>query len=297
MSIPTGGSRAGVIHDLGFRHYTGPRAGSRAIARALFVDSLRGAFGIGRTTKSKIMPILLLVAAVFPAVIIAIILGADDRIELPVDYTEYALNISGLTSLFVAGQAPASVSRDLRFRVVALYFSRPLQRLEYVVAKYAALATATFAVMAIPLIVLYVGALLAKLSVGSQTPDFVRGLGGAAVTAVIVAGIALTIAAMTPRRGLGVAAIIVSLLVLAGVSGTVSSIGAENGAQSTAAYAELISPFSLAHGVAHALFGGPSAATVPPPGASGGAIFVMVAIAVVGACLALLAARYRKVTI
>jgi ABC-2 type transport system permease protein len=297
VSIPSGGPRAGVIHDLGFRHYTGPRAGSRAIARSLFVDSLRGAFGIGRTTKSKIMPMLLLVAAIFPTVIIAIIVGADDRIELPVKYTEYPLSISALVSLFVAGQAPASVSRDLRFRVVALYFSRPLQRIEYVVAKYAALATATFAMMAIPLIVLYAGALLAKLSVGSQTPDFARALAGAAVTAVVVAGIALTIAAMTPRRGLGVAAIIVTLLVLAGIAGTVSSIGDENHALKTAAYAELASPFTLSLGAAHSLFGGPSAADYPPPGATGGAIFTVVCVAVVAVCFALLAVRYRKVTI
>jgi ABC-2 type transport system permease protein len=297
MSLPAQPTRGGVIHDLGFRHYDGPRAGSRAIARALFVDSLRAAFGIGRTAKSKVMPFLLLAAVILPAGIIVIVLGADNGVELPTSYTEYALNISLLTSLFVANQAPASVSRDLRFRVVALYFSRPLQRVEYVLAKYAALAAAIFAMMAIPLIVLYAGALLAKPSVGSQTPDFLRALAGAAVAAVIVAGIALTIAAMTPRRGLGVAAIIATLLVLAGVGATASSIAKENGALSTAAYSELISPFSLAQGVQHSLFGGPSAADIPPPGAGGGLVFTLVALAVVATCFALLTARYRKVTI
>ena len=290
-------ARGGVIHDLGFRHYGGPRSGSRAIAQALYVDTLRGAFGIGRTAKSKIMPAVLLFAVTMPAVIMAIIVGVDNRFELPADYTEYVLSTAALTSLFIAGAAPASVSRDLRFRVVALYFSRPLQRVEYILAKYTAMATALFAMMAIPLIVMYAGALLAKLSIGSQTPNFARALAGAAVTALLVAGIAVTIASMTPRRGIGVAAIIVSLIVLAGVSGTVSTVAEENGARTTAAYGQLISPYSLAHGVQHSLFGGPSEATVPPPGATGGAIFTLVAIAVVATCLATLMARYRKVTI
>lgn len=290
--------RGGVIHDLGFRHYDGPRAGSRAIAQALYVDTLRGAFGIGRTAKAKVMPAVLLFALVLPCVIMTIVVSVDNRIGLPVDYNEYLLTTSALTSLFIAGAAPAVVSRDLRFRVVALYFSRPLQRVEYVVAKYAALASALFLMMAIPLIVLYVGALLAKLSVGSQTPEFLQGLGGAAVTALLVAGIAVTIAAMTPRRGVGVAAIIVSLIVLAGVGGTVTEVAKENGARTTAAYGELVSPFTLAHGVQHSVFGGPlEEGRVPPPGAGGGLVFTLVAIAVVAACLGILLARYRKVTI
>ncbi len=295
--IPGAGGRAGVIHDLGFRHYDGPRAGSRAIAAALYFDTLRAAFGLGRTMKSKIMPAVLFFALVLPCVIMTIVVSVDNRIGLPVDYNEYLLTTSALTSLFIAGAAPASVSRDLRFRVVALYFSRPLQRVEYILAKYAALATALFLMMAIPLLVLYVGALLAKLSVGSQTPNFARGLGGAAVTALLVAGIAVTIAAMTPRRGVGIAAIIVSLIVLAGVGGTVSEVAQENGAASTAAYGHLLSPYTLAHGVQHSVFGGPSQAEVPPPGAGGGLVFTLVAIAVVAACLAILSARYRKVSI
>ncbi len=289
--------RGGVIHDLGFRHYDGPRAGSRAIAQALYFDTLRGAFGLGRTMKSKIMPGILFFAMVFPAVVITIVVGVDNRFDLPVDYNEYLLTTSALTSLFIAGAAPASVSRDLRFRVVALYFSRPLQRVEYVLAKYLALASALFLMMAIPLIVMYAGALLAKLSVGSQTPNFTRALGGAAVTALLVAGIAVTIAAMTPRRGIGVAAIIVSLIVLAGVAGTVSQVGLENGARSTAAYGQLISPYTLAAGIEHSVFGGPNQADVPPPGAGGGLVFTLVAIVVLVACLGVLMARYRKVSI
>lgn len=286
-----------VIHDLGYRHYEGPRAGSRAVARALYVDSLRAAFGIGRTPKSKIMPTFLLVAMLLPPVILAIVISTADLDDLPGDYTNYVLKTQALIGLFVAAAAPASVSRDLRFRVVALYFSRPLRRIEYVTAKYAALTTAVFLLMAIPLAVMYAGALLAKLPVDEQTPNFLRSLGGAAITAVLIAGFALTIAAMTPRRGVGVAAIIVSLTVLTGVSNSIRAVAEENGAESTAAYGALVSPFNLAHGMQHSVLGGPYTFQYPPPGATGGLVFTAVAAALAVGCFGLLLARYRRVTI
>jgi ABC-2 type transport system permease protein len=267
------------------------------VARALYVDSLRSAYGIGRTAKSKIMPIFLLVAMLLPPVIIAIVVSTANLDELPGEYTDYVIKTQALIGLFVAAAAPASVSRDLRFRVVALYFSRPLRRIEYVTAKYAALATAAFILMAIPLTVMYVGALLAKLPVDQETPNFVRSLAGAAVTAVLVSGLALVIAAMTPRRGVGVAAIIVTLTVLSGVSGVISGTATDNGARTTAAYGELVNPFFLAHGIQHSLFGGPYAFDYPPPGATGAAIFTAVGVALALGCYVIMLARYRRVTI
>jgi ABC-2 type transport system permease protein len=286
-----------VIHDLGYRHYDGPRAGSRAVARALYVDSLKSAFGLGRTPKAKIMPTFLLVAMVLPPVIIAIVISTANLDHLPGNYTDYIVKTQALTGLFVAAAAPASVSRDLRFRVVALYFSRPLRRIEYVTAKYAALTSAAFLLMAIPLVVMYVGALLAKLPVHQETPNFLRSLAGAAVTAVLVAGVALVIAAMTPRRGVGVAAIIVTLTVLSGVSGVITGTATDHGKASTAAYGSLVNPFFLAHGIQHSLFGGPYTFDYPPPGATGGAIFTLVGVAIAGGCYLVMLARYRRVTI
>ena len=55
------------------------------------------------------------------------------------------------------------MSRDLRFRVAALYFSRPLSRQQYVQAKYAGMAAALFLLMALPITLLLAGALLAEL--------------------------------------------------------------------------------------------------------------------------------------
>src|SRR5207253_1508334 len=62
----------GVIHDLGYQHYDGPRLGRAAIIRALYWHSLRSAFGIGRGVRAKIVPILTFVLMCLPAVANAI---------------------------------------------------------------------------------------------------------------------------------------------------------------------------------------------------------------------------------
>jgi ABC-2 type transport system permease protein len=287
----------GVIHDLGYRHYDGVRLGRAAITRALFVESAKGAYGLGRSTRSKVMPLLLLAAICFPALIMAVIAAVTAADKLPGNYTAYVLNLQLVVMVYVAGQAPAGVSRDLRFRVMSLYLSRPLERIDYVVAKYAALTAATFFLMALPLTILFVGALLAKLPVGEQVPDYLRSLGGAFLTALVLAGIGLVIAAVTPRRGLGVAAIIAVLAVLAGVQGAVQGIADHENQDTFAGYAGLFSPFTLVHGVQSSLLGAENQLPEGPPGALGGAVFLAVVVGVVAACFGALLLRYRRVSI
>jgi ABC-2 type transport system permease protein len=287
----------GVIHDLGYRHYEGVRLGRGPITRALFVESAKGAYGLGRSARSKVMPLLLLAAICLPALIMAVIAAVTAADKLPANYTAYVLNLQLVVMVYVAGQAPAGVSRDLRFRVMSLYLSRPLERIDYVVAKFAALTAATFVLMALPLTILFVGALLAKLPVGEQVPDYLRSLGGAFLTALVLAGIALVIAAITPRRGLGVAAIIAVLAVLAGVQGAVQGIAADQNQKSFAGYAGLFSPFTLVHGVQSSVLGAQNELPEGPPGSLGAAVFVAVMVAVVAACFGALLVRYKRVSI
>jgi ABC-2 type transport system permease protein len=243
------------------------------------------------------MPMLLLGAICLPAVIIAVIASVTKVDKLPVEYTAYVLNVQLLVMVYVAGQAPASVSRDLRFRVVSLYFSRPLERIDYVVAKYAALTTAVFLLMALPLTILFVGALLAKLSLTDQLPDYLRSMAGAGLVALVLAGLALVIAALTPRRGLGVAAIIAVLAVSSGLQHAVQEIAVHQNQDTFAGYAGLLSPFSLVHGVQHALLGAKNALPADPPGAIGALVFLGTMVLLVAGCFGALVLRYRKVSI
>lgn len=287
----------GVIHDIGYRHYDGPRLGRAHIARALLLESSLAAYGLGRSARSKVMPMLLFGVVCLPAFIIAVIATVTNASELPGDYTSYVLNVQILVAIYVASQAPASVSRDLRFRVMSLYFSRPLKRVDYVLAKYGALTAAVFVFCAVPLTIMFVGALLAKLPIDEQVPDYLRSLGGALLVSLVLAGIGLVIAAVTPRRGLGVAAIITVLVVLAGVQGVVQGIADEQNEDTVAGYAGLLSPFTLVDGVQNALLGADTALPAHPPGTTGGFVFLLATVLVVGGCFGALLLRYRKVSI
>ena len=74
------------------------------------------------------------------------------------------------------------------------------------------MVTALFVLMALPLTILFLGALLAKLPLRDNLPDYLRAMAAALLYAMVIAGIGLLVAAMTPRRGLGVAAVISVLL-------------------------------------------------------------------------------------
>lgn len=285
---------AGVIHDIGYRHYDGERRGRGYIRKSLFVDSLKGAYGLGRSARYKVMPTILLAVMSLPAGVIVAIAAVTGASELPGGYTSYVLNLQMVVLIFAAAQAPVAVSRDLRFGVMSLYFSRPLGRGDYAGAKYAAMASAIFVLTAAPLTIMFVGALIVGLPVGEQIPDYLRALAGAGLISLILAGIGLVIAAITPRRGLAVAAIIAVLLVLVGVQGILGELAQSEGLES-APYFGLISPFTLVQGVQSALLGGPSPIE-EPPGATGALVFSGVALLLIASSFVILLWRYRRVS-
>jgi ABC-2 type transport system permease protein len=294
MSEDIAAAQTGAIHDIGYRRYDGPRLGASYIRRSLFVDTLRGSFGLGRSARSKVMPFLLLAVMVLPAVVMGIVTSYVHATSLPIRYTEYVVILQVAVTIFLGSQSPAVMSRDLRFRVASLYFSRPLSRRQYVQAKYAGMAVALFILTALPITLLLAGALLAKLPVSDQLPDYFRAIAGAVIYALVLAGIGLLVAAMTPRRGLGVAAVVGVLLVLSGLQLAVSGMAMEFGSDTFQGYAGLISPYTLVDGVVTGVFGAESSIGQGPPGAAGTAAFVALAVLLVVGCYAALVARYRK---
>jgi ABC-2 type transport system permease protein len=292
MSEPA--APAGAIHDIGYRHYDGPRLGTSYIRRSLFVETLRGAFGLGRSARSKIMPFLLLSVMVLPAIVVGIVAGYFGFDELPLGYTEYVITMQVAVTVFLGSQAPAVMSRDLRFRVAPLYFSRPLSRQQYVQAKYAGMAAALLLLTGLPLTLLLAGALLAEMPLGEQLPDYLRAMGGAVLYALVLAGIGLVVAAMTPRRGVGVAAVVGVLLVLSGLQGAVRAMASELGNDTFSGYTGLLSPYTLVDGVVSGILGADASVGDGPPGALGVVVFAAVTVLLVAGCYAALVARYRK---
>ncbi|AQS68734.1 hypothetical protein [Streptomyces pactum] len=284
------------IHNIGYRSYDGPRLGRAYARRSLYSQSLRGAYGLGRSAKSKVLPMLLFVVMCLPAAIMVAVAVATKANDLPLDYTRYAIVLQAVISLYVASQAPQSVSRDLRFKTVPLYFSRPIETADYVRAKYAALASALFILTAAPLVVLYVGALLAKLDFADQTKGFAQGLVSVALLSLLFAGLGLVVASVTPRRGFGIAAVIAVLTITYGAVSTLQAIADVQGSSGAVAWIGLFSPVTLIDGVQSAFLGATSAF----PGGVGpsngeGAVYVLVTLGLIAGAYGLLVRRYKKV--
>jgi len=309
QSAPAPGG-AGVIHDLGYRHYDGPRLGRAAIIRALYWHSLRSAFGIGRGVKAKIVPVLTFGLMCLPAIVNAIAVAQHPGQAPVVDYDTYTFRLRSLVMLiFVAAQAPELMSRDLRSHVLPLYMSRPLRRLDYPLAKLAAFTAACLLMLEIPLVILYVGNVLSAgggSAVWAQTRALIPGVGVAALWALLLAAIGLVLASLTGRRAYATGMIAIYLFltwtlstILVGIAkhgpagpGAVP-LGPHAVAPLGARLGGLISPFSVLDGVRQWL-GGTNPGPIPPPGSAGfwyGVMFLVL----LGASLAGLAARYRKV--
>ncbi|MET9410151.1 ABC transporter permease subunit [Streptomyces sp. NPDC002935] len=284
------------IHNIGYRNYDGPRLGRAYARRSLYSQSLRGAYGLGRSVKSKVLPMLLFVVMCVPALIMVAVAVATKAKDLPVDYTRYAVIMQAVIGLYVASQGPQAVSRDLRFKTVPLYFSRPIETADYVRAKYAALASALFILTAAPLIVLYVGALLAKLDFSDQTKGFGQGLLSVALLSLLFAGIGLVISAITPRRGFGIAAVIAALTISYGAVSTVQAIAFEQSSGDAVPWLGLFSPITLIDGVQTAFLGASSAFPGEVGPSSGqGVVYLIVVLGLIAGCYGLLMRRYRKV--
>ena len=195
----------------------------------------------------------------------------------------------------MASQAPALISRDLRFRTITLYLARPMRRSVYVLVRFASLTAATFLLIAAPLVLMYVGGVLADLPLGRETGRFLGGLVGALLLAALLSGLSSLVAALTVRRGMAVAAVIVVLLVSYTVVVAIQGIAWSTDNDRVGEVAGLFSPYTLVNGVQHFLFDVRGAARTPPEGTGMGLLYLGVVLATVAGSIGALVARYRSV--
>jgi len=298
----------GVIHDLGYQRYDGPRLGRRRIVAALAWHSFRSAFGFGRGAKSKVVPVIVMIAICLPAIINAFAMSRGNA--RVVNYDTYAPVLRDLImTVFVAVQAPELVSRDLRSRVLPLYFSRPIKPGDYPLAKYLGFTAACLVVLEVPLLLLYAGSVAnvhGGAAVWAQTRALIPGLLLGVMWAVSLAAISLFLASLSARRGLATGTVAIALLLtytLAEILLQVETQAAINagprfpgGPQQVTIgekVAGLFSPFTLFDGVRRWLGGTNFGDNVPKVGAFG-AVYALVLIVIVALSLYGLAARYRR---
>jgi ABC-2 type transport system permease protein len=298
----TASSATGSIFDLGYRGYDGPRLGRRHAVYALFVYSLRSAYGIGRSGRAKIVPIGLAILAALPAVIsiavraFAAQAGAGREVEQldPIRYSTYYGYIATIVMLFVAAQAPELLGRDQRHHVLALYFSRALLRIDYVAAKAAAFATAILILILVPQAVIFVGLVVSKADVvaalGDNVGSVVPVLAVAATIAALLGSIGLAVSAFTPRRAYATAAIMAIFI----VPGVVADIVLRSTTSDLTRYIVLVSPGSVINGVNALLFGSRPPSEVVRAGLAG-QLYVAVAIVASVVLVGALVRRYQGI--
>jgi len=269
----------GSIFDLGYQSYVGPRLGRRSAVRALFTQTIRACFGIGRGGRAKIAPFTLAGIAILPAALavgcaaLAAQAGPGGEViedASPIRYETYHGLISVLIMLFCAAQAPELFGRDQRYGVLPLYFSRVLTRTDYALAKVVGLMVALFAVDVAPFILLFVGRVFVAPDPATGLADEIvqvpRFLFQALLVAGLLGGIASLIAAWTPRRAYATAAIIAVFI----IPPIIVAIIANQTTQDLARMIILFSPADVLDGANAAIFGSfpdnPVVASVDLPG-------------------------------
>lgn len=249
MSTPN----TGVIHDIGYQRYEGPRLGRGYSARSLYVHSVRSAYGLGRSAWAKLLPFAILGFASLASLILVVI-----NTQLPTQVIDYVGIVSTFTyaaTVFVAVVAPELVSVDLRSNLLQLYLSRPLRRRDYALTKLAALASATFVLYAIPLLIMFLGMAFntdtGVSGVFDELGGLFEGLLAAVIHSALLAALALPLASLSGRRVFASGMIIALFLLSAPVSGAVIAFGGDT----LQNLGGLLNPASLLNGVDQWLFG------------------------------------------
>ena len=82
---------AGVIHDLGYRPYGGPRLSDGQVAWSFFVTGLRNTYGLGRSGRSKVLPMIMLGMMLLPALIlVGVLVQARKALDLDSQLVSYS---------------------------------------------------------------------------------------------------------------------------------------------------------------------------------------------------------------
>ena len=101
MSEPSRPTPTGAIHDIGYRHYDGPRLGpSTSGARSSSRPCAAPTASAARPGRRS-MPLLLLALLVLPALAIGIVTGYFGFGSLPIGYTEYVFGFQVAVTIFV----------------------------------------------------------------------------------------------------------------------------------------------------------------------------------------------------
>jgi ABC-2 type transport system permease protein len=283
-------SQYGEIFDRGYDHYNGPRLGQAHAIWALARYSMARSLGMRRPWTAKIIPMLLYAAVAIPVLIAIGIRAFFPAFEF-LAYPEFFGAIFLLVGIFVALIAPEMMSSDRHDRLLPLYFSRPIGRGSYVLAKLLATGLLTLSMSLLPAVVLWLGnGLLAP----EPLPALRAGLGD--LGRIVVAGtmiafylgaIGLVISSFTGRKSVAVGVIILGFVLSESLA--IAILEAFSDQPELARWAVVISPSRTIATLVGQLFGESDLGHDLPLNAPLGVMAAVIAI-----CCAVMFAWYQR---
>ena len=226
--------RRGEVFDLGYQHYDGPREGRTRARKTLWMNGIRTALGLGRGSVAKVLPVLLFVAVMIPAVVVVIIGSVVGTSEDLLDHAEYYQIVSVILVLFSAIIAPELLCSDRRNGVINLYLVRPLTTNDYIGARWLAFFSVTLALVLFGQAVLLLGLTLAADKpldyLKDNWLDIPRFLLAGVVVAAFVTTLPMAVSAFTTRRAYAAAFVIAVFILSAPIGEILSECGEHRGA-------------------------------------------------------------------
>lgn len=211
------------VFDLGYQHYEGPREGRMRARKAIWINGMRTALGLGRGARAKILPGVLFGFAIFMAVIMSLVATAADSSEDIPTHADYYRIISVILLIFSAIIAPELLCPDRRDGVIYLYLVRPLTTTDYVAGRWLAFFSVSMALICSGQMILFIGLTLAadeSLSyLQDNWLDVPRFLGAGLVIAVFTTTLPLAVSAFTTRKAYAAAFVIGLFFISAVIAG------------------------------------------------------------------------------
>jgi len=220
----------GEVYDIGYQRYTGPRGGRTQARMALWTNGVRTALGLGRGWPTKVLPTLLFVALLIPALVLIVVFSVASSFGVDgsnfVGQEDYYGLVFVPMFLLSAVIAPELLCADRRSGVINLYLVRPLTPTDYVIGRWLAFLFILLMFAYLPQVVLFIGFTLGAedslLYLRNHWLDPPRFLAAGLALALFSATLPLAAAAFTTRRAYA-SIFVIGLLFVTAATGNVLS--------------------------------------------------------------------------
>lgn len=216
----------GEVFDLGYQHYEGPREGRNRARKALWMNGMRTTLGIGRGSRAKILPVILFLCAIIPAVVMAVVAAVAGSSDALPSHSDYFGLESLVLFIFAALLAPELLCSDKRDGVLFLYLVRPLTTIDYLAARLLSFFSITFVLICSGQVILFAGFLLGAEDSLTYLRDNWLDIPGflvaGGVIALFTSLLPLAVSSFTTRRAYAAVFVIVVFFVSSALAGALT---------------------------------------------------------------------------